>query len=126
MATSLGARSFDDPTAVPLKVRDHHGANQHAQYITPDQAAAASVSSVASAITNQTASAANSSRRGWLAYNNSSAVCYIKFGATASSSSFTVALDAGGYYEMPQPIYLGQIDVIWATANGALLVTELT
>lgn len=126
MATSLGARNFDAPNDVPLKVRDHHGTTQHAQYVTIDQAAAASVSSVASSTSSQTASAANASRRGWLAYNSSSAVCYVKFGATASSSSFTVAIDAGGFYEMAQPIYTGVIDVIWASINGSLLVTELS
>lgn len=126
MASSLGARNFTEATAVPLKVRDHGGDNEHTQYVTPDQADAAAVSSVASSTASQTASATNASRRGWLAYNKSTAVCYVKYGATATDESFTLAIDAGGWFEMPAPIYTGQIDVIWATANGSLKVTELT
>lgn len=124
MATSIKVREYPDGT--PFKLRDHHGAEQHAQYVAIDQAAAASVSSVASSTTSQTASASNASRRGWLAYNNSSAACYVKFGATASTASFTVIIGAGEFFEMPQPIYTGAIDVIWASQNGALLVTELS
>lgn len=89
-------------------------------------ATAASLANVASSATNVTLKAANASRRGLAIFNDSEAVLYVKFGATASSSSFTVKIAAGGYYEMPQPIYVGIVDGIWASANGNARVTELT
>lgn len=89
-------------------------------------ATAASLTNVASSATNVTLKAANASRRGLTIFNDSEAVLYVKFGATASASSFTVKIAAGGYYEMPLPIYVGIVDGIWASANGNARVTELT
>ena len=51
-------------------------------------------------------------------FNDSTQVLYVKFGATASATSYTVQIAAGGYYEFPQPLYLGNVDGIWASANG--------
>jgi hypothetical protein len=51
-------------------------------------------------------------------FNDSTAVLYLKFGATASETSYTVQIAAGGYYEFPQPLYAGEVDGIWASANG--------
>ncbi len=51
-------------------------------------------------------------------FNDSTAVLYVKFGATASSSSYTVQIAAGGYFEFPVPVYAGEVDGIWASANG--------
>ena len=45
-------------------------------------------------------------------FNDSTQVLYLKFGATASASSYTVQIAAGGYYEFPQPI-------IWARSTGS-------
>ena len=89
-------------------------------------ATTATLANVSSSATNVTVVAANANRLGLLLYNDSSAVLYLKFGATASASSFTVALAAGAYWEMPQPVYVGIVDGIWASANGAARVTELT
>jgi hypothetical protein len=34
---------------------------------------------------------------------------------------------AGGFYELPQPVYTGRIDCIWASdASGAMRITELS
>jgi hypothetical protein len=58
-------------------------------------------------------------------FNDSTQVLYIKFGATASATSYTVQVAAGGYYELPMPVYTGIIDGIWASANGNARVTEM-
>jgi len=84
------------------------------------------LSNVTSSATSVTLSAANDARRGWLLFNDSTAILYIKFGTTASSTSHTVQVAAAGYYEMPNPIYAGRIDGIWASANGNARITELT
>lgn len=90
--------------------------------------ATATVTSVADSDLNQTLLSANSARRGFIISNTSSAILYIKFGATASTTDFTVALPANtGRYEMlGSVVYVGRIDGIWASnQSGAALVTEL-
>jgi hypothetical protein len=85
----------------------------------------ATLASVASSATSVTLFAANASARGRFVVNDSTAVLYIKFGATASTSSYTVQLAAGGYYEFPDPLYTGIVDCIWASANGNARTTEV-
>lgn len=89
-------------------------------------ATTATLTNVTSSASNVTLQAANTSRRGWACFNDSTQALYIKHGATASTSSFTVKVLPGGYYEMPQPLYTGIIDGIWDSANGAARVEELT
>lgn len=84
------------------------------------------LSNVSSSATSVTVLASNSSRRQATVYNDSTAILYLKFGATASATSYTVQLPAAGYYELPQPVYTGILDGIWASANGNARVTELT
>lgn len=58
-------------------------------------------------------------------HNDSTAILYVKFGTTATTSSYTVKMVADAYYEVPFG-YTGRIDGIWASANGAARVTEIT
>lgn len=84
------------------------------------------LSNVASSATSVTVVAANASRKGLLIYNDSTKRVYLKFGATASSTSFSVPLEPGSLYTMDPPIYPGIIDGIWTAANGFARVTEMT
>jgi hypothetical protein len=86
--------------------------------------AIAVTANVASSATNVTLLASNEPRLGAAFYNDSTASLYLKLGATASTSSFTVLILAGGYYELPMPLYTGIIDGIWASANGNCRVTS--
>jgi len=88
--------------------------------------ATSTLANVASSATNVTLRAANTARLGLLMYNDSTSSCYLKYGATASATSFTVFLGPGAYWEMPMPIYTGIVDGIWVSANGNMRVTELT
>lgn len=89
-------------------------------------AATSTVASVNSSGTNVTVLAASAARLGAFFFNDSTAVLYLKLGATATTSSYTVQIPAGGFYELPStPIYTGIIDGIWASANGAVRVTSL-
>ena len=91
----------------------------------PVRSSAAMVASVAASATNVTLLGSNGSRVGFAVYNDSASVCYLKFGATASSTSFTVLLSAGSYYEYAgHGVYTGQVDAIWATATGSARVTS--
>lgn len=85
------------------------------------------VTSVAAAAVNTTLLAANTDRRGATVFNDSaSAILYLKLGATASTTSYTVQIPPNNYYELPSPVYTGVIDGIWSAAVGNARVTELT
>lgn len=86
----------------------------------------ATLSTVASSASSQQALAANASRIGCVAYNSDANAVLIKFGTTASGSSYTYRLAGGATWEMSQPIYTGRIDAIWeADGGGSLFITEL-
>lgn len=85
----------------------------------------ATLSNVSSSATSVQLVAANASRRGFSVFNDSTQYLNVKFGTTASSTSFTVRIAPGQYYEMPQPVYTGRIDGIWDAANGAARITEM-
>ncbi len=81
----------------------------------------ANVASSASSVTLFSPSQA----AGRYVFNDSSAVLYIKYGTTASATSYTVQVAAGGFYEFPQPLYKGRVDALWASANGNARCTEV-
>ncbi len=84
------------------------------------------VTSVGGSASSVSLLASNANRRGASVFNDSTAYLYLKLGSTASTSSFTVRIDPYGYYEIPQPVYTGAIDGIWASATGSARITELT
>jgi len=105
-----------------LKV-DATGALQTTANAAP---ATATLSNVAASITSVTLLASNTSRVGAMIFNDSSAVLYVKFGSSASSTSFVVRLNSNAYYELPAPCYTGIVTGIWASATGSARVTETT
>lgn len=96
------------------------------QDVTTSPARTTSVTSVASSASSVTLLTADDARRGCAVFNDSSAILYMKFGATATTSSYTIKMAAGTYYEFPLPCYQGVVDGIWASANGSARITELT
>lgn len=84
------------------------------------------VTGVASSATNVMLLAANTNRRQAIVFNDSTSVLYVKLGTVAAATSYSYQVPAGGYLELPVPVYTGQIDGIWSTANGTAMVTELT
>lgn len=86
----------------------------------------ATLANVASSATSVTLFAAAEPNQADLRmiFNDSSAVLYVKFGTAASTTSFTVLIAAGGYYEFPRPLYTGLVTGIWASANGAARCTQ--
>lgn len=83
------------------------------------------LSNVAANASNVTLLSSNSARDTASFYNDSvSANAYLKLGATASLTSFTVKIFPGELYELPLPAYTGQIDCIWDAAVGTMRVTE--
>lgn len=86
----------------------------------------ATLSNVAASATSVQLLAANASRKGAVIFNDSSAVLYVKFGTTASTTSFTYYVPASAHLELPSTTYTGGMDGIWASATGNARVTELT
>lgn len=83
--------------------------------------------SVNSGASSVTILASNANRKGATITNTDANTLYLDLsGGTASSTSFSVPLAAGGYYGVPFG-YTGAITGIWAAdGSGAALVTEFT
>lgn len=88
---------------------------------------APTVTAVASSASATVIQTSNNSRRGLTVFNDADKALYLKMGASPSTSSFTVKIAAGGYWEMPQlPTYTGTINGLWETGpTGNALVTEI-
>lgn len=82
-------------------------------------------SSVAGSATSVSLLASNTSRLGATIYNDSTALLYLKLGATASTTSYSLQIAPYGYYEIPYA-YTGAIDGIWSSATGNARISELT
>lgn len=78
--------------------------------------------------TSFTVLASNANRLGGTVFNDSSVVLYLALAATASTTSYTVQVPPGGYYELPNDGcgYTGIMTGIATTATGNIRVTELT
>lgn len=92
----------------------------------PGRASVATLSSVASATSNQNLLAKNPNRAGVIIHNSDANAMLLKYGLTASASSYTYKVAAGAHWEMPSPLYTGPIDGIWeGDGSGAAMITEL-
>lgn len=92
--------------------------------VTTARPATSTTSSVAGSATNVNLLPSNGARLGATVYNDSSALLYVKLGAVASTTDFTIKLFPLSYYEIPYG-YTGQIDGIWLVANGHARIDEL-
>jgi len=104
---------------------DTAGALRVTGFVTTNKAATSAVTSVAASTSSVTVLAANADRVFASIYNGGNKTMYIKLGATASTSSYTIQIFSGAYWEVPND-YTGQIDAIWSGTGGSALVTELT
>ncbi len=94
--------------------------------VLPAGAATSSVTSEADSSSSVTLKSSNSARKEIIIQNTSSAILYVKYGTTATTSDFTVLLSQNDI--LIEDRYTGRIDGIWATdpGNGAAKVTEIT
>lgn len=95
---------------------------------TPPASATATLTNVASSASNVTLLASNALRLAFEFYNDSTSSVYVKFGATASATSYTKRLLPNEFWSTKDigVNYTGRIDAIWDSANGNMRVTELT
>lgn len=88
--------------------------------------AQATITSVNSTASNTTLLSENTSRRGVTIHNTDSYTLLLKYGETASASSYSVPIKPDMFWEMPDPVYTGRIDGIWlGDGSGAAIITEL-
>jgi hypothetical protein len=129
--SALGSAPAQDRTAAgsPAAVRLSNGS----AFIDPTQvtatqagAATAALSQVASSITSVSVLASNANRKYFVLVNDSTSICYVAFGASASSTAYSLRLPANGSYTSDVPAYTGAVSAIWVSANGGLKVTEVT
>lgn len=109
MASSMPITIASDQTTLPVAIAN---------------VSSATVTSVTGNPASVTLLSSNASRKMSTFYNDSTKILYLKFGTTASTISYTVQIPAGGYYELPSPVYSGRIDGIWNGTNGAARITE--
>lgn|SRR3990167_2994164 len=87
----------------------------------------ATLSNVSSSASSVSLLASNSNRKGSVFFNDSTAILYLAFAATASTTSFTYRLTPNSTLELyGEKNFTGAISGIWASANGAARITELT
>lgn len=128
MANRMGPNDWR--SASPVTDDGHATWVQRVEVVTGTGAigpAAAAKTSVASGTASVTILAANANRRGATISNTDANILYLDLsGGTASATSFTVAVAANGYYEVPFG-YTGLITGVWAVdGTGAALVTEFS
>jgi hypothetical protein len=122
-AAVVGTGVAGTPAGGVLTVQGASGAT--ALPVTNQKAATSSLSNVPGSATSVTLLAANANRLGATIYNDSSSTLYVKYGTTASNSSFTIRLLAQAYHEVVFD-YIGRIDGIWNASTGNARITELT
>jgi hypothetical protein len=82
------------------------------------------VQQVTASVSSQILLAANPARINVMFYNDSPKVLFLKFGNTASTTSYSTQLGPGQQWPVPFS-YTGRIDGIWQVATGSAYVTEL-
>lgn len=121
--------SFSDSGGIDRKAlvdADRHVQADILSTVLPTASTATDVS-LASAATSAQLLAANASRKGLLLTNTDANAVYVYYGTTATATKFTVIIQPNAYWEMPQPIYPGRIDAIWAAnGSGSLIGSELS
>lgn len=87
-------------------------------------AGTATLTNISGSASSVTLVAANTSRRWLTCVNDSSATLYLKFGTTASTTSFSYKMSPNTTFEMGAP-WSGIITGIWDSATGSARCTEL-
>lgn len=99
--------------------------NQPAIPVTQDVSATGTLTSVANSLTTGVLLASNANRKGFIVYNDSLAIVFLAFAATASTTAFSSKVQPGAEYE-PGVDYTGVISAISSAAVGACRITEFT
>lgn len=119
LPTTLGQKTSVNSLAVVL------ASDQSPIPVTNSLSSTAVITSVSNSLSTQVLLAINTARRGFMIYNDSLAIVFLAFAATASTTAFSVKLQPGSEYE-PGIDYTGIISGIASAAVGACRITEFT
>lgn len=86
----------------------------------------ATLSNVSASTASTTLITANTLRLSAIIYNDSTSILYLKYGTSASTTSFTAKLLSEDYFEIDIPVYTGIVTGAWASATGDAKITHLT
>jgi hypothetical protein len=93
--------------------------------VATTKATTATLANVNDAASSTTLQASNAARLALIIFNDSTEILYVKYGSSASATSFTHKLFPGESYR--EDLYTGIVTGIWASdASGAARMTELT
>jgi cytochrome c556 len=117
----------DTPTAVTPIAGDYEFAQLNAngeQWVREYLATTPTVTSVDDSATSVTLLSSSTTRKGFRLFNDSDVVAYVKYGATATVTDYSIKLfPQSSHYE---DNYNGNVDCIWASnSTGAMKVTSL-
>jgi hypothetical protein len=90
---------------------------------TPEKASSVTISRVATSTTSATLISSNSSRKKAVIVNDSTSILYVKYGTTASATSYTYKLQSDDTLE--ETNYTGRIDGILDTGTGNAQTTDI-
>jgi len=93
-------------------------------YIKEAPSNTATLSNVTASVTSVPILAANAARRSAIFYNDSTSDCYLKYGTTASATSFTIYVPSLSTITLQGEEYAGIVTGIWLSATGTMRVTE--
>lgn len=120
----LTAKTVGSEKAVCVAIVDLSG-NQITSLSGTSYPATGTVSRVGTSTTSATLLASNASRKGVIVVNESTSVLYVKYGVTASATSYTHKIDPDSTLEIKES-YTGRIDGILSASTGNAEITELT
>lgn len=89
----------------------------------PSASSAAQISNSLST-TQSVLVASNSNRKGLTIFNSSSSIIFIDYANTVTTSDYAFSLVSGAFYEMPMPIYTGDLHAILASGTASIEVRE--
>lgn len=116
---------FDIPSGGGAGGGDATAANQLTQIDLASLGANSTVSTFSSSASNQQILTSNTDRKEYKVYNCTSQDVYLKEGATASSTDYTVIISPNSFYSNVS--YLGEVNVISNLAgSGQIQVTEIS
>lgn len=68
---------------------------------------------------------ANLNARQRIIHNDSTAILFMKYGAGASTTDYSVRLSSQAMFVFPLPLYVGLVTGVWQSATGAARITEV-
>ena len=92
--------------------------------VSANKGASSSPISVPSTLTSVELLAADPTRVEAIIHNDSTEKLYVKFGAGATTSSYTIMLDADESLIIDR--YVGVVHGVWGVVNGSAKVTDVT